>query len=163
MSRHEAGDGDYLKPPPGRLQPKNASFAILQDESGRYLMQLRDDRPDIFWPAHWGLFGGALDPGESFDNALAREMREETGLDVDSCEASLFTRLTFDFDAFGFGQVTRAFYTIAMPDRLIPSLRLGEGQEMRFFRKADVLHQKIVPHDSHALWMHIYRRELAGS
>ena len=45
------------------LQPLDAGAAqdavagILVLEDGRYLMQLRDDIPGIFYPDHWGLFG----------------------------------------------------------------------------------------------------------
>lgn len=42
-------------------------------------MQLRDDIPGIFYPGHWALFGGHLEPGESTDTAIARELLEEIG------------------------------------------------------------------------------------
>jgi len=44
---------------------------------GRYLMQLRDDKPDILLPGHWSLFGGTVDPGEDADAAIVRELIEE--------------------------------------------------------------------------------------
>ena len=34
----------------------------------------------IFYPGHWGLFGGAMEPGEAADAALRRELQEELGL-----------------------------------------------------------------------------------
>ena len=34
----------------------DAVAAIIVDEDGRYLMQLRDDIPRIFYPGHWGCF-----------------------------------------------------------------------------------------------------------
>lgn len=42
-----------------------------------YLMQLRDDIPDIAYPGHWGLFGGHVDPGETPTEAVQRELQEE--------------------------------------------------------------------------------------
>ena len=54
------------------------ALAMLQRE-GRWLMQLRDDIPGIISPGCWGLFGGHLDPGETPEQALRRELIEEIG------------------------------------------------------------------------------------
>ncbi|MEM9540382.1 MAG: NUDIX hydrolase [Cyanobacteria bacterium P01_E01_bin.42] len=52
------------------------AIAILyQDEY--FLMQLRDDIPNIAAPGCWGFFGGHLDPGETPEEALLRELVEE--------------------------------------------------------------------------------------
>ena len=63
----------------GRLSPGDASVALIVVDSANYLLQLRDQKPGIFYPGHWGLFGGALDPGETPDTALRRELFEELG------------------------------------------------------------------------------------
>ena len=54
------------------------ALAVLVRE-GRWLMQLRDDVDGIVCPGCWGLFGGHLDPGESPEQAVQRELREEIG------------------------------------------------------------------------------------
>src|SRR5262252_4231561 len=46
------------------LRGEDAVAAIITVEDGRYLMQLRDDIPRIFYPGHWGCFGGAVSAGE---------------------------------------------------------------------------------------------------
>ncbi len=46
-------------------------------EAGRVLLQRRDDT------GRWGLPGGGVEPGESVRQAVVREVREETGLDVE--------------------------------------------------------------------------------
>jgi len=52
------------------------ALALLQRD-GRWLMQLRDEIPTIVAPGCWGLFGGHLDPGETPEQALRRELLEE--------------------------------------------------------------------------------------
>ena len=47
------------------LRPQHAVAALLQLSDGRYLMQLRDSNPAIFYPDHWGCFGGAVDAEEA--------------------------------------------------------------------------------------------------
>ena len=44
---------------------------------GRWLLQLRDDIEGILYPGQWALFGGHLDPGETPEVALRRELEEE--------------------------------------------------------------------------------------
>lgn len=50
----------------------------LFDNKGQLLLQKRGDTKS------WGLPGGAIELGESFDQALKREFREETGLKITS-------------------------------------------------------------------------------
>lgn len=60
--------------------PRPASRILLTDPDGRVLLFrfTPDDRPPF-----WCTPGGALDPGESYEAAARRELREETGLDLD--------------------------------------------------------------------------------
>nr|WP_259736953.1 NUDIX hydrolase [Synechococcus sp. CS-1329] len=52
------------------------ALAMLERD-GRWLVQLRDDIPGIVAPGCWGLFGGHLEPGESPEQAVRRELQEE--------------------------------------------------------------------------------------
>ena len=55
--------------------------AILLDDEKRCLL-LRRSPASKNNPGKWEFPGGKMDPGESFDEALIREVREETGLEV---------------------------------------------------------------------------------
>lgn len=68
--------------------PRLVALAILFQE-GQFLMQLRDDIPGIFYPGHWGLFGGHLEAGETPEQGLIREVWEEISYPLKS--VSLFT------------------------------------------------------------------------
>ncbi|MDN4604086.1 NUDIX domain-containing protein [Paenibacillus sp. F6_3S_P_1C] len=60
--------------------------AIIRDHMGRILLQKRSDYGD------WGLPGGGMEPGESIEETMIREVKEETGLDVSSYElTSIYT------------------------------------------------------------------------
>lgn len=59
-----------------RPMPPEVALAMLRRQ-GRWLMQLRDDVPGIVAPGCWGLFGGHLDPGETPEQAVRRELQEE--------------------------------------------------------------------------------------
>lgn len=50
--------------------------AVIFDDAGRLLLMHRSDND------HWTIPGGNLEIGESVTQALRREVREETGLDV---------------------------------------------------------------------------------
>ncbi|HEY5355971.1 MAG TPA: NUDIX domain-containing protein [Streptosporangiaceae bacterium] len=53
--------------------------AIIKDEAGRLLLIQRGHEPET---GRWSLPGGRIEPGESDAQAVARETREETGLQV---------------------------------------------------------------------------------
>ena len=66
------------------LTMMNSVAALILDKEGRYLLQLRDDVPEIWFPDHWGLFGGAIDRDETREDALYREMKFPNRIAVDS-------------------------------------------------------------------------------
>ncbi|NEO27989.1 MAG: NUDIX domain-containing protein, partial [Kamptonema sp. SIO4C4] len=55
---------------------RQVAIAILYQQ-GRFLMQLRDNIPTIPAAGCWGFFGGHLEPGETPEEALIRELQEE--------------------------------------------------------------------------------------
>ena len=66
---------DPQAPPATRMVP--AVTVVVRNTAGDVLMQKRVDN-DL-----WALPGGAVDVGETVAQAVLREVKEETGLDVD--------------------------------------------------------------------------------
>lgn len=57
-----------------------AAAVIVVNEAGEILLQHRSDNH------HWGLPGGSMELGESFEETARREVLEETGLEVGKLE-----------------------------------------------------------------------------
>jgi ADP-ribose pyrophosphatase YjhB (NUDIX family) len=139
----------------GALTPGDAAVALLVLEDGRYLMQQRDQKPGIFYPGHWGLFGGGVEPGETAETALRRELHEELRLE-EPIVASWFTRITLDFTPCGNGPVERHFFEVPLSTAQMERLVLGEGRAMRAFEgRALLTGERVTPYDAVALWMHM--------
>ena len=52
---------------------------MLVDRRGRFLLQHRDDKPEIVNPGLWGSFGGEIEPYETPEAGFLRELEEELG------------------------------------------------------------------------------------
>ena len=67
----------------------HVAIAILCQD-GKFLCQLRDDVPNISYPGRWALFGGHIEPGETPEVALLRELKEEISYTPAAASVSLF-------------------------------------------------------------------------
>lgn len=138
----------------GPLVPGDASVALLVLDDSRYLMQLRDRRSGIFYPGHWGLFGGGIEPGETPEAALRRELFEELGYRPDAI--SYFTRFSFDFACCGSRLVERHYYSVRVTTSKVQAMTLAEGSAMRAFAGPELLaNARVAPYDAFAIWMHL--------
>ena len=61
---------------------RRVAMAIICDQDDRLAFQLRDDTPGIQDPGMISGFGGHLELGEAFDEALIREVNEELTIRV---------------------------------------------------------------------------------
>lgn len=103
------------------------AIAIIHQQ-GKFLMQLRDDLPNILFPGHWGFFGGHIEPGEDADTGVRRELLEEIGHTPPTI--TLFETTEDD-------RVIRHFYQaeLTVP---IETLQLNEGQDLGLCTLADI-------------------------
>jgi 8-oxo-dGTP pyrophosphatase MutT (NUDIX family) len=140
----------------GPPHPSDAVAALLMLEDGRYVMQLRDAIPGIFFPAHWGCFGGAIEKGEDPIDALKRELQEE--LEFDVLEAKRFTRFDFDFAPHGHPTVCRIYFEVQVPETVFKRFVLHEGTDVQALHGEELLSSlRVTPYDAFAVWMHMSR------
>lgn len=101
---------------------------------------LRDDRPDIPFPAHWDFPGGGRETGESPEDCVLREVHEELGLTV-SVDDFVWRRPYEN-------GVRTWFFVAEVPQLDIRKIRLGdEGQYWRMIDIAGFLRlSRAVPH-----------------
>lgn len=97
----------------------HVAIAILYQQN-KFLLQLRDDIPGIIYPGHWGLFGGHIEPGETPDVAVKRELLEEI---------SYSPPILSKFDCYSDSKVVRHVYHAPLTVEL-NALFLAEGWDM---------------------------------
>ena len=56
---------------------KKIAAIIFENNEDEILLYLRDNKPTIPFPNHWDLFGGYVEEGETPEQALVREVKEE--------------------------------------------------------------------------------------
>ncbi|MEE2704891.1 MAG: NUDIX domain-containing protein [Pseudomonadota bacterium] len=138
------------------LRPDNAVAAIVKNSSNDYLLQLRDLVNGIFYPGHWGLFGGGLEKRDlDPKDCIIRELKEELNVSFSRKKIVEFTNFTFDFSFSNRGILSRTYFEIQISQDQIKNIRLGEGSDYGFFNINEILlDKKVVPYDLYALWLH---------
>jgi 8-oxo-dGTP diphosphatase len=105
---------------------------LLFDGSGRLLIYLRDNKPEIPFPNRWDFFGGHVEAGETPEQALAREVKEELNIELPGWR--FFRR--YDCLA-GDAYPNVKFIYYARLDPAPPELRLSEGQRLAAITRAE--------------------------
>ncbi len=120
------------------LQEMKMIAAILfENDNNEILLYLRDNKPGIPFPQHWDLIGGHVEDGETPEEALVREVKEE--LDIDLKEYKFFKKFeVFEGDAY---PNIKFIYTgrINIP---LEEIRLLEGERPQYFRYEEIPHLK---------------------
>lgn len=143
------------------LTGSDAVAAIILTEDGRYLLQHRDDIPQIWFPDHWGCFGGAVDAGEDPVAALKRELYEE--IEFVPKEIAYFTRFDFDLTELGMDRYYRIYYVMPMTAAEQNRLVLHEGRAVQAFTGEEILYKlRLTPYDAFALFLHYARNRIGN-
>ncbi len=65
-------------------RPVDVAVGVLFDADGRFLLSSRPDGK--VYAGHWEFPGGKLEPGESVEQALRRELHEELGITIGAAQ-----------------------------------------------------------------------------
>ena len=114
------------------MKRKGTSIIFVNDQK-QILLLLRDDKPDIPYPNMWDIPGGHVEDGESPEQCIVREMKEE--MDLNLKEFQLLSVMEF---------VDRIEYTFWKKLNLdIQNINLHEGQKLKWFTEFEVKNTKL--------------------
>ncbi len=71
------------------MKTRIVTVGIIRDEHDRYLICKMADNHGVY-PGQWGIVGGGMEPGETVEESMKREIREETGLTATKMEKLFF-------------------------------------------------------------------------
>jgi mutator protein MutT len=136
---------------------KEIAQVLLFDREGKLLIYLRDNKPEIPFPGYWDFFGGHIEAGETPEQALVREVREELGVGLDMWR---FFRRYECLSGDAYPNIKHIFH--AQIDRVASELTLFEGQRIaaigcdeRFeFSFANILATILTDFVGSGLWPH---------
>ena len=119
------------------MTPIHSVIVFLYDENRSYLFQLRDNKPHIIFPAHWGLFGGEIEEDEEPRDAVFRELQEE----IEYVPEEIYGFHRYYRQDFLRGEL-RDYYIHAHYGKLTVTqseLVLQEGADLALFTENDIL------------------------
>lgn len=105
------------------------SSVLLVDRRGRLLLQERDEHP-VIDPEKWGLVGGHVEDGESYERTAYRELAEETGIDLPPGTLRLFDEIEVFHEGYGTLDTAQIWY--AGSDRTDADVVASEGRQIVF-------------------------------
>lgn len=106
----------------------------------KILIQKRDHNTD-YYPGYFASFGGRLEPGETFEDAVCREIGEELEIYL---KIEDFVYLKTNINPNYYEKV----YSLRLSENLEKAIKINEGEGGYFFTKEEIIAQKdkFIPH-----------------
>lgn len=112
---------------------KRIAAIILENKKGEFLLALRDNKSWIPFPHHWDLIGGHVEEGETPEEALIREVKEE--LDINLKNYSFFR----EYECLvGDAYENIKYIYKAEIDIPIEKITLLEGERAQYFSREEI-------------------------
>ncbi|MGW0435694.1 NUDIX domain-containing protein [Micromonospora sp. NPDC003197] len=116
-------------------EPLRCAGALIVDDDGRIFFQRRSPHRRLF-PNVWDIVGGHLEPGEDTEEALHREVTEETGWTV-SHVLGLVGEYRYTGND-GLDRVELDFLVRVDGDLTRPRLEVGKHTEFRWLAEHEI-------------------------
>ena len=133
------------------MKRRGASI-IFVNSSGKVLLFLRDDLPELPYPGMWDVLGGHVEDGESPRACIVREMKEELGMDL----AGFNLLCVREFD----DRIEHTFWKRWDAD--IGRIHLAEGQRLEWFSRERARRTELAYGFNDILEV-FFRRQLGGT
>jgi 8-oxo-dGTP pyrophosphatase MutT (NUDIX family) len=135
LARSETFERLLAEPSRPRVPKLDAASVVFVNRRGELLLRLRGEDPGLPFRGMWDLIGGSLEPGETPDEAIARETMEELCFELSS---HAFWRLIQ-------GQVPIHVYLAGL-ETPAEALTLTEGERVAWFAPDAALRLPLVPY-----------------
>lgn len=103
--------------------------AVIEDKDGRILLVKHRPERGGYWQGKWICPGGRLEPGETLEEGARREVKEETGLDIDITKLlPPFERIVREGEKVALHVVYIDFIAKVAGGEFAPASDVGEGR-----------------------------------
>lgn len=116
------------------LIPEIQSTHAILTYCNKYILQLRDNKPNIAAPGQWSLFGGLLQKPETPLQTIKREIYEELVIEPLDFSYLWFMDYIADYE----NCIIRSWFFCSNVDDVWPNHQLMEGQAAGFFVYTDL-------------------------
>ncbi len=117
----------------GEIPDPQTVAIIITNHRNEVLLQLRDNDPNISYPNSWTLPGGVVEHPETSDQAVQRELVEETGIHLNLFHWKVYKRKPENRQF-----IIEQHIYIGTTHRGSDEMTLGEGQALQFFGRDEL-------------------------
>ena len=117
----------------------------------KYLFQIRDQKPKIWFPGYFGFFGGIIDKNESPLKAIKREILEELNQPI--LRSKLLLKINLRMKEFRKGR-ERYYFLLDLKKNFEKKLVINEGAGFKLLPLEKIDLKKMIPWDLTAIYYH---------
>ncbi len=117
----------------------------------KYLFQIRDKNPTIWFPGFHGFFGGLIDKKESPAKAIKREILEE--LNEEILKLNLLFKMNFKTAKLN-EERERYYFLLNLKKGFQKKIKINEGAGFKFLSINQLNLNKMIPWDLTAIYYH---------